>query len=206
MNILIFLLFITFSSAADGLKIFVFDVGQGDSQLLLFPSGYSILIDAGEPGGTTNQEGVNGKYLAKRIEEILGKKKIDVFVLTHYHIDHMGGYEIGGIWYLIEKAWFTIGKYVKRHIGTFKGKFMSECKKSTIDWRYVGEMSEKAAKFVCYVEAFVAPTKLSKFGEHAHRCDYNQIKPPDSGAEVGDLELCTHSLRTQSGTEHPCFI
>ena len=32
----------------DSLEIHVFNVQQGDSQLVVFPSGYSMLIDAGE--------------------------------------------------------------------------------------------------------------------------------------------------------------
>ena len=171
-------------NAADGLKIYVFEVGQCDSQLVVFPSGFSMLIDAGEPAGTTAENGVNAAYIAKRVESILGKKEIDIFVLSHYHIDHMGGYEVGGIWYLLEKGGFTFGKFLKRNIGTYKGSSMSECKKSAVTWKYVGPMSEKTAKFVCYSTATGSKTKLSKVAENAHRCNKEQIVPPDTGAQV----------------------
>ena len=83
------MLSITFVSAGN-LQIHIFNVGNADSQLLLFPSGYSILIDAGEPGGATGEAGTNGKKLAKKLETILGKKKIDVFVLSHQQLRFMG--------------------------------------------------------------------------------------------------------------------
>ena len=131
-QILFFLLTLSFGQ---NLKIYVFDVEQCDSQLIVFPSGYSILIDAGEPVYSTSAS--NGPYIAKRIEEILGKKHVDVFVLSHYHIDHHGGYEIGGIWYLLEKAGITFGKYIDRNIGTFKGESMEECSKENIEWENI---------------------------------------------------------------------
>ena len=142
--------------------------------IIVFPSGYSILIDAGEPKGATGTAGKNGKYIAKRLEEILGKKKIDVFVLTHYHWDHHGGYKVGGIWYLIEKAGFTFGKFLKRNAGTYKGSKLSDCKKSKITWKYVGKISSSAAKFVCYGTATKFSTKLNKIAENAHRCNNKQ--------------------------------
>ena len=176
---------ITFTFAANtSLKIYVFNVGHADSQLLVFPSGYSILIDAGEPTTAKGEAGTNGKYLAKRLEQILKKKKIDVFVLTHYHVDHSGGYQKGGIWYLIEKAGFSFGKFVKRNIGTYSGNALKDCNKNTIKWKNVGLMSSSTAKFVCYANSAVEKTKLSKIGELAKQCNTNQIHPPDKGAEV----------------------
>ena len=199
MNFFVLFALITLSQAADGLKIYVFEVGQCDSQLVVFPSGFSMLIDAGEPAGTTTENGVNAKYLAQRIEEILGKKKIDIFVLSHYHIDHMGGYKIGGIWYLLEKKSFTIGKFIRRNPGTYKKSSLSDCKKSAITWKYVGEMTEKTAKFVCYSTATQATTKLSKVSELAHRCNSQQIVPPDTGAEVRVLIRDAFGVKRNNG-------
>ena len=70
--ILLSLLF--FVSAGDNLKIYIFNVGQADSQLIYFPSGYSILIDAGENSGDTT--GTNAKYLAKRLKKFLVKLQL----------------------------------------------------------------------------------------------------------------------------------
>lgn len=67
------------------------DVGQGDSLLLVVPSGQKILIDGGGlPFWTHSQldigEDVVSPYLWTR-----GISKIDAVALTHAHADHMGG-------------------------------------------------------------------------------------------------------------------
>ena len=67
------------------LEIHLFDVGNAESHLILFPSGYSILIDVGNTDYTTEK---NTKHIASRLEAILGKKKIDILVLSHFHADH----------------------------------------------------------------------------------------------------------------------
>ena len=186
----IFFTLFSFTFAATELKIYIFSVGGADSQLVLFPSGYSILIDAGEPAGsegTVGEEGVNGKYLANRLYSILGKKKIDVFVLSHFHFDHSGGYGQGGIWYLIEKAGFTFTKFYHRSVGTFKGSSLSSCSRDSISWNIIGSRDSYVDKFVCYATATTAQTKLSKIGTIAQRCNKKQIVPPDEGAEIDFL-------------------
>lgn len=65
------------------LKVIFFDVGQGDSALILFPRGGNILIDGGEKG---QGKRVILPYLRKR-----GIRKLDTVILTHAHSDHVGG-------------------------------------------------------------------------------------------------------------------
>lgn len=88
---------ITKISASPNLKIFYFDIGQGDSELIITPSGKTILIDGGP----------DDKILSK-LGAILpiGQKKIDTMILTHPHADHLEGlipvlrrYEVGEIYY-----------------------------------------------------------------------------------------------------------
>ncbi|ELP94985.1 competence protein comec, putative, partial [Entamoeba invadens IP1] len=123
-------------------------------------------------------------YVAKRLEEILGKKEIDVLVLTHVHIDHHGGYKRGGIWSLIENYGFTFKKYVDRDIGTYNGKHFSDCDKDTIDWKYVGSSSSTAVQWVCYATSSIDKTKLSSIREIAQSCSTTQIQPPDANSEI----------------------
>ena len=71
---------------ADGtLDIYWVDVEGGAATLLVAPSGESLLVDAGwETGGRD----------ARRIFEVAqqaGLKRIDYFVLSHFHADHEGG-------------------------------------------------------------------------------------------------------------------
>lgn len=62
------------------LRVYFFDVGQGDSILVLSPDGSTVLIDGGEPN-----TGILS-YL-----QGLGVKHIDLMVATHPHSDHIGG-------------------------------------------------------------------------------------------------------------------
>ena len=82
----------------DSLEIHVFNVQQGDSQLVVFPSGYSMLIDAGE----TSSKSTNYKAIAKRVEEILGDTHVDVALLTHLHADHYGSTYSNGFYGIFE--------------------------------------------------------------------------------------------------------
>ena len=77
--------FSTYSTAQekDGLlKVYFFDVGQGDAIFIETPNGNQVLIDGG-PDNKVIQE------LAKVMP--FYDKEIDVVVLTHPHADHVAG-------------------------------------------------------------------------------------------------------------------
>ena len=63
-------------------EIIFFDVGQGDAILIKLPQGKNILVDTGETGQEIK------RYLLSR-----GIKKIDYFIISHFHFDHIGGFE-----------------------------------------------------------------------------------------------------------------
>jgi len=65
------------------LRIEVIDVGQGDSTLLIGPTGKTMLIDAGKTG-----EGVAAVLPALNA---LGIDHLNWIVATHYDADHIGG-------------------------------------------------------------------------------------------------------------------
>jgi len=69
-------------ASKDTLQVVFFDVGQGDSALIVFPNGKTMLID----GGETDQ----GRRLVQKLGQI-GVKQIDWLVATHPHSDHIGG-------------------------------------------------------------------------------------------------------------------
>jgi len=77
------------------LNIFYFDVGQGDSTLIM-KNGITMLIDGGNDW--------DGERLSNYLR-ILGIEKIDYLIATHMHADHIGGlnaivenFEIGAVY------------------------------------------------------------------------------------------------------------
>ena len=71
---------------AGPLRVYFVDVEGGQATLFVTPAGQSLLIDTGWPG--------NGGRDAGRIAAAArraGVKKIDYVLVTHYHMDHVGG-------------------------------------------------------------------------------------------------------------------
>lgn len=85
------------------LKIVSVDVEGGAALLFATPEGKSLLIDTGWPPGAGGPRAIPGAPPraagASSAEKIamaatsLGIKKIDYLLLTHYHVDHLGGLE-----------------------------------------------------------------------------------------------------------------
>jgi competence protein ComEC len=72
------------TGAAKTLNIYYIDTEGGQATLFVSPSGESLLVDTGNPGGRDTD----------RIQLAMadaGVKQIDHLVLTHYHVDHVGG-------------------------------------------------------------------------------------------------------------------
>jgi competence protein ComEC len=72
------------------LRISVLDVGQGDSILVDFPDGESMLIDGGGTIASTNQP---GKQVVLPVLAARRQWQVDYAVLTHPHPDHFLGLE-----------------------------------------------------------------------------------------------------------------
>jgi competence protein ComEC len=73
---------VTNSNLTGNLTITYIDVGQGDSELVISPSGKTMLIDAGE------------SEQSSKIVSIMKKESVASFndvVMTHPHSDHIGG-------------------------------------------------------------------------------------------------------------------
>jgi competence protein ComEC len=77
------------SRMADGrLHLVVIDVGQGDSLLLVSPSGRSLVVDAG--GSRDGHFDPGERSVAPELWR-RGLHRLDALVLTHAHPDHVGG-------------------------------------------------------------------------------------------------------------------
>jgi competence protein ComEC len=66
------------------LDIYIVDTEGGKATLFVSPSGQSLLIDSGNPGGRDTER------IMAAVSEA-GLKRIDFLLSTHYHVDHIGG-------------------------------------------------------------------------------------------------------------------
>jgi competence protein ComEC len=87
----------------NALEVTAIDVGQGDSLLVVGPTGHAMLIDAGGPTGAAasaeNARGLGSENAAFDIgEQVVSPylwsrqfRRLEIVALTHAHSDHMGG-------------------------------------------------------------------------------------------------------------------
>jgi competence protein ComEC len=66
------------------LDIYFIDTEGGQATLYVAPSGPALLVDAGNPGGRDTDR------IIAALEDA-GVKTLDYLLLTHYHVDHIGG-------------------------------------------------------------------------------------------------------------------
>lgn len=114
----------------------------------VFPNGFTILADLGETKSTAHKK---ADYVANKLETLLGSetKRIDVGIVSHLHMDHIGHPSYGGLRYLIEKKGYTFGQFIDRDAGVWdpsKGK----CNESTITYHNIGTTSNVITKWICY--------------------------------------------------------
>jgi beta-lactamase superfamily II metal-dependent hydrolase len=82
--------------AADTLDIYFIDTEGGQATLLVTPAGGSMLIDAGFAGLDSNNPDQETGRDATRIAaaaKLANVQRLDVFMPTHFHGDHVGGVE-----------------------------------------------------------------------------------------------------------------
>jgi competence protein ComEC len=68
------------------LRVYMVDVEGGQATLFVTPAGQSLLIDTGWPG----HEYRDADRIAAAAK-LAGIKKIDYVLITHFHVDHVGG-------------------------------------------------------------------------------------------------------------------
>jgi beta-lactamase superfamily II metal-dependent hydrolase len=100
--------------SANTLDIYFVDVEGGQATLIVTPQKESILVDAGWP----RPDKRDAKRIAAAAQKA-GIKKIDYVVVSHYHLDHIGGVE-----QLSETI--PVGTFVDHGPNTEKGKSAEE--------------------------------------------------------------------------------
>lgn len=115
---------------ANGLEFYMFSIGQADAMLVVGPGPErrSLLVDL----GVSREKEFSGRYsvqlVGQRLIDILGKRKIDYFLLSHFHSDHMGSGD-SGITALIAHGGFTVGTMIDT--GTEGSQYVSRAQSAT---------------------------------------------------------------------------
>lgn len=109
----------TGSFRGGALEIHHLALGQADATLVLAPDGHTLLVDVGEERWDSN---AGARAVGERIEALLGCRRLDAVVLTHFHLDHTGFPERGGLWDLVVRQGFTVGVTVHRDLRRFAGR------------------------------------------------------------------------------------
>jgi beta-lactamase superfamily II metal-dependent hydrolase len=100
------------------LEIHHINIGQGDSTLIVGPTGQTVLFDAGESYWNSSAD---AQTVGAYIQGVLGCKELDYVVISHFHVDHIGYVGYGGLWNLVEVQGFTVGQTLLRDTNTYMG-------------------------------------------------------------------------------------
>src|SRR5215216_3307484 len=100
------------------LEIHHINIGQGDSALVVGPTGKTLLFDAGESNWNSSAK---ARIIGPYIEGVLGCKSLDYVVISHFHLDHIGYVGYGGLWHLVETQGFTVGSTLVRDYNNYLG-------------------------------------------------------------------------------------
>ena len=155
------------------MNVYWLNVDQGDSQLLIGPTGKTLLIDLGETSFNTTGVNTKASAVATRIKAICGTGAapvaLDYVMISHHHLDHIGyaanptdSASYGnGIYQLLNPAGlgFTVGTFVDRDGGTWtdtNGNGVCDPGTSTVPsteiaWHNAGTTSTTAARFICWL-------------------------------------------------------
>ena len=133
------------------LEIHVLNVGQGESQLIIGPTGKTLLIGVYESNWNTNQ---GATWVASEIRRITGSSHLDYVMASHWHLDHMGYAGYGGIWSLLEQQGITADVLIDRDGGAWVDANSDGICDPDLEivWHNAGTISGTARNWVCWVD------------------------------------------------------
>lgn len=131
------------------LEIHVLNIGQGESQLIVGPTGKTLLIGVSEDNWNTNQ---GATFVASEIRRITGSSHLDYVMPSHWHLDHMGYAGYGGIWSLLEQQGITADVLIDRDGGTWVDANQDGICDPDLEvvWHNAGTISGTASNWVCW--------------------------------------------------------
>src|SRR5262245_15609506 len=154
--------------------VYWFDVEQGDGQLIIGPTGKTLLIDLGETAWNSTGVNTNAYRVANTIKTICGTGanpvNLDYVMASHHHLDHIGyasnpndtGSPVGnGLYQLLTPGGlgFTVGTFLDHDGGVWTdANSASDCDVATsaspapeVAWHNAGTTSQTARRFVCWL-------------------------------------------------------
>jgi beta-lactamase superfamily II metal-dependent hydrolase len=156
------------------ISVYWLDVEQGDSQLIVGPTGRTMLIDLGETGWNTTGASTNATRIAAKIRQICGTGTspvaLDYVMASHHHLDHIGyawnpqdapGAVGNGLYQLLTPGGlgFSVGTLFDRDGGTWTdANADGKCTVGTaaspsneIAWHNVGTVSQTGRRWICWL-------------------------------------------------------
>ena len=158
---------------AGEVSVYWFDVEQGDSQLIVGPTGKTLLIDLGETSFNTTGTSTKAYAVAAKIRAVCGTGSnpvaLDYVLVSHHHLDHIGyagnpadttSYG-NGLYQLLTPGGlgFTVGTFLDRDGGTWtdtNSNGVCEVGTSTnpsteIAWHNAGTTSQTSRRLICWL-------------------------------------------------------
>lgn len=155
------------------INVYWFDVEQGDSQLIVGPTGKTLLIDLGETAWNSTGTSTMSRRIANAIRQICGVASggvhLDYVNASHHHLDHIGyagnpndTQTVGnGLYRLLTPSGedFTVGTLLDRDGGTWTdANGDGDCDVGTssnpapeIAWHNAGTTSQTARRWMCWL-------------------------------------------------------
>lgn len=158
------------------LNVYWFDVDQGDAQLIVGPTGKTLLVDLGENAWNAKGVNTNATAVAAQIRAICGTGSspvhLDYVMNSHLHLDHIGysgnptdTEALGnGVYQLLTPTasgglGFTVGQLIDRDGGTWtdaNGNGTCDIGTSAapapeVAWHNVGTTSQTARRWICWL-------------------------------------------------------
>lgn len=155
------------------LNIYWFDVEQGDAQLIVGPTGKTLLVDLGENAWNSKGATTQASRVAARIRSICGVASgpvyLDYVMGSHHHLDHIGysgnpndTQALGnGLYRLLTPGGedFAVGTLIDRDGGTWTdANGDGDCDVGTssapapeVEWHNAGTTSQTARRWICWL-------------------------------------------------------
>jgi beta-lactamase superfamily II metal-dependent hydrolase len=156
------------------LNVYWLDVEQGDSQLIVGPTGKTMLVDLGETAWNSRGANTKATLIAAKIRQICGTGAspvaLDYVMASHHHLDHIGyswnpqdapGAVGNGIYQLLTPGGlgFSVGTLFDRDGGTWTdANGDGQCTVGTsaspsneIAWHNAGTLSQTARRWICWL-------------------------------------------------------